>query len=69
MKTTQTMTVTVGTDLADRLESIARDYGHSLDDCLIEALKEYVDSREDFARSVAALEEPEERVFLRVISG
>lgn len=65
----ETISVTLGAALVDRLEAVAGEAGRTLDDCLLEAVREYVEGREDFARSVAALEEGEDRGFLRVISG
>lgn len=60
--------VTLGACLAERLTALARDTGHSIHDCLREAVAEYVATREDFAQALRLLDEPqEERVFLRVV--
>lgn len=60
--------VTLGESLAERLTALARDTGHSVHDCLQEAIAEYVATREDFAQALSLLDGPqEERVFLRVV--
>lgn len=58
----------LGAALMCRLSDLAREAGQSVDDCLREAVAEYVASREDFALSLARLDDSrEERVFLRVV--
>lgn len=61
------LSITLDRDLADRLEALAREDGRSLQDCLREAVVEFVAAREDFAQDMARLDNAEERVFLRVV--
>lgn len=67
MKTSETFEVTLNGGLAKRLRALAERSGHDINDCLVEAITEYVMAREDFAAAMAHLEEAEERVFLRVV--
>lgn len=67
MRDAQTFELTLGTGLAERLRALAARTGHDIEDCLMEAVAEYVTAREDFAAALAHLEDAEDRVFLRVV--
>lgn len=67
VRDTQTFELTLGAGLADRLRALAQQTGHDIHDCLMEAVAEYVSTREDFAAALAQLDEGEERVLLRVV--
>ncbi|WP_404382638.1 hypothetical protein [Caenispirillum salinarum] len=67
VKDAETFELTLGSGLAERLRALAARSGHHVEDCLVEAVGEYVATREDFLAAMSHLEEAEERVFLRVV--
>lgn len=69
--TDRTVTVTLEASLVDRLEALAQTSGRSVQDCLEEAVTEFVAVQEDFAATVSRLdaETEDQRPFLRVVAG
>ena len=56
-------------EVRERLESVAVKMGCSVEDCARQAVSEFLDSWEDFALTIAALESgEEERPVLRAVN-
>lgn len=51
---------------AERLRALAARTDQTIEDCLAEAIEEYITTREDFAAAMADLDDAEQRVLLRV---
>jgi len=52
----------------ERLELLAERLGRSVEDCLHQAMSEFMDNWEDYLRTVAALDTDEERVVLKAVN-
>jgi predicted DNA-binding protein len=68
--TDHTVTVAMPEDLRDRLEALAGREDKTVEDCLIQAVTEYVETWEDYYRTVESLEsgEDDDRPHLRAVN-
>ncbi|MGE4279170.1 MAG: hypothetical protein AB7G62_06245 [Magnetospirillum sp.] len=60
----QTLSVTLSTELKQRLEALAADTGKSLDECLTLAVAEFVDNWEIHMNDLHQIDENEARTVL-----
>lgn len=60
--------ITLTDETRERLEALAKRMNQSFEDCVRQALGEFVDNWEDHLRVVAALQEDEIRPVLRAVS-
>jgi predicted DNA-binding protein len=62
------LVLTLTPEAQERLEALAAQLGRSVDDCLHLALTEFMDNWEDYLRTLATLDEGEERPVLRAVN-
>jgi hypothetical protein len=61
--------LSITAETRDRLEAIATELGHSVEDCALLALSEFIETWDDYERTVAELEAGgEERPVLRAVN-
>ncbi|HLN22596.1 MAG TPA: hypothetical protein VK558_01280 [Patescibacteria group bacterium] len=62
------LVLTLTPEAQERLDALAAQLGRSVDDCLHLALTEFMDNWEDYLRTLAAIDDGEERPVLRAVN-
>ena len=62
------LVLTLTPETQERLDALAAQLGRNVDDCLHLALTEFMDNWEDYLRTLAAIDDGEERPVLRAVN-